>query len=108
MLSLLSAPPSQLLENGEPSKRWMNWQISLLNMQTRGILEFCLGTFARKYGEVPRSELAAAVEDEIKKDMFLIHIQPALVEQYRRYVVIKGPQDRLNDVDCGVRRFMLG
>jgi hypothetical protein len=91
-ISLLRAPPLQrsALEHDDPIIEWASLQMRLIPLQTRSILEACLT-------EMERSNIGSAgIETEISRDIRLMQVQPKIMDEYRRYVVIKGPNDNMN------------
>jgi hypothetical protein len=107
-VSLLQAPPSHTsAESEDPTMEWVSSQMRTLSLDARGILEECIRQFSCKYPNISESAWSSAVEAEISKDLSLMQMQPAIMKEYRRYVVIKGPRDHIEWDKDGVRSFNL-
>ncbi|THH02520.1 hypothetical protein EW026_g379 [Hermanssonia centrifuga] len=94
-ISLLSAPPNiRQLGKSYVDKRdsvtmdWVCWLISLVSLDTVGILAECLKLFNKRFGQTDHKDLTPAVEKEILHDMCQLQIQPVLMDNYRRFVTI--------------------
>jgi hypothetical protein len=91
-VSLLQAPRnSETAADGDNNKRWVSKQILMMSLDTRGLLEECWKQFNTKYANVPESTWSSVMDAEISEDLSYMQMQPAIMQEYRRYVVIKGP-----------------
>jgi hypothetical protein len=91
-VSLLRAPPRSL-EKDTLADDWTLSQLKLTSLQTRALLELCMRDFTRLYASVKEPGWASAIEAEIAEDVLSMQLQPAMMDTYRRYVVIKGNKD---------------
>jgi len=57
----------------------------------RETLEFCIKDFEGRYGHLKEEEWIKAVEDQMVNDMRDMQIQPVIMDNYRRMVVLQGP-----------------
>lgn len=93
-LSLLKSPPhygsaeSALLD-------WIRWQQEMSMLDPRGILEWCLRRFSQQFSELPEEKWSPRVLDELSSVLTSLQMQPSIMDQYRRYVVIMGKHDRV-------------
>ncbi|KAJ7770779.1 hypothetical protein DFH07DRAFT_914458 [Mycena maculata] len=94
-VSVLHAPPLEWKaswDSDEPEE-WLRDHWTNRPLGKRRILEDCMDRFSAKYANVPESEWAAAVEVEVSQDLDLMQRQPAIMKNYRRYVVIRAESD---------------
>jgi hypothetical protein len=108
-VSLLRAPA---LHGDDHEPGWIGAQLRLFSLNASGLLEECLNTFAARYSNTSVEQLQGVVEAEISKDLLRMQTQPSIMENYRRFVVIKGTSSREADLNKdGVRspsRIMFG
>jgi hypothetical protein len=90
-VSLLRAPA--LYEDVHESD-WVSSQLKLISLNAPGLLEECLRIFTAKYSNISMAQLADAIEIEISEDLLRMHTQPSIMENYRRFVVIKETSSR--------------
>ncbi|KAF7339742.1 Chromo domain-containing protein [Mycena sanguinolenta] len=95
-LSVLRAPPLEqnATRTTDPATEWLREHWINRPLSSRHMLEFCLSAFSAKYSNIPKAEWTAAVEAEISEDLGLMQMQPNIMKQYRRYVVIKAETDK--------------
>lgn len=104
-LSLLKSPPhygsaeSALLD-------WIRWQQEMSMLDPRGILEWCLRRFSQQFSEFPEEKWTPRVLDELSSVLTSLQMQPSIMDQYRRYVVIMGKQDKVGYDRNGVSVFI--
>ncbi|KAI3617027.1 hypothetical protein WG66_004157 [Moniliophthora roreri] len=84
---LLRAPP-QPQDEREPTDQWIGAQIDQVIRDPRDTLEFCLAEFSSKYDNVPVEKWKVILEEEISNDLKQMQIQPGLMEEYRRFVIL--------------------
>jgi len=60
----------------------------------RATLEFCMQEFELLYGNKSEAEYASSLADDIVQDMLLMQIQPAIMKEYRRFVILKAEHDQ--------------
>lgn len=60
----------------------------------RGYLEYCINICKAQYANVAQGQWASAVEADISKDLFYMQMQPAVMQTWRRFVVIRGVNDK--------------
>jgi hypothetical protein len=102
-ISLLRAPP---LHGDDPGHIWVGSQLKLFLLDASGLLEECLNTFVFHYSSTPAAQLTSAVEAEISQDLLRMQTQPSMMENYRRFVVIKEVNSKeLDSNKDGVRWF---
>jgi hypothetical protein len=64
-------------------------------LEPRGILEDCLRSFNKSFSELPEEEWTLNVlTKELLAMLFSLQMQPCMMDQYRRFVVITGKQDK--------------
>jgi hypothetical protein len=91
-VSLLQAPrPIQASAESDDTSGWVSKQIRTMSLDARGLLEECWKQFNGNYPNVPESAWPSKMDAEISEDLSFMQMQPAIMQEYRRYVVIKGP-----------------
>jgi len=96
-VALLSYPPTGLSptrERGDPRLDWIVMHYIDRPEDPRSILEFCIDAFDKKYGHLERSKAASAILNEISRDLSCIRQQPAMMDKYRRYNVLKEEKEK--------------
>ena len=58
-----------------------------------GILEECLKEFNELFLNVQECEWPSLIEKEISKDLAGMQMQPVIMDNFRRFVVVKGTKD---------------
>ena len=104
-LSLLQSPPHY--GSGESALfGWIRWQQEMTMLDPRGILERCLRGFSQQFSEFPEEKWTPRVLDDLSSVLMSLQMQPSIMDQYRRYVVITGKQDRVGYDRSGVSVFI--
>ena len=113
-LSLLRTPPVARCPG--PAAAWLAWQTALLRMDARALLAESIELAAEQYSDsAPAHVLPEMIQKEIVHDLTGMQMQPAIMDEYRRFVVIRHKtgdkflsEDRdgvsfdwLSDVGCG-------
>ncbi|KZT06371.1 uncharacterized protein LAESUDRAFT_726201, partial [Laetiporus sulphureus 93-53] len=95
-ISLLRAPATgwDFCQGQIPTEEWLSWQMSLLSMKARDLLEECIRVASTQYTNVLEHELQEAIQKEIARDMWSMQLQPLIMDKYRRLVVVKSRTDR--------------
>ncbi|TCD70074.1 hypothetical protein EIP91_005056 [Steccherinum ochraceum] len=104
-ISVLTSPPRiRHPTRDEGQTRWndaeMAWvkgQLALLPATAKDILSRCLDAFNRM--NVPESDIHPRAASNALKEMYDMQFQPAIMDEYRRYVVVKGSKEVLEDKD---------
>jgi hypothetical protein len=52
-----------------------------------------MNAFSATFVNIPPEQWTATMESEISEDLHLMQMQPDIMKQYRRYVVIKAESD---------------
>ncbi|KAI9445468.1 hypothetical protein H4582DRAFT_1915640 [Lactarius indigo] len=93
-LSLLRTPPHY--GSGESALlAWITWQQEMSLLDPHGILKWCLRIFNQQFSEYPEEKWTPRVLDELSSVLTSLQMQPSIMDQYRRYVVITGKQDKV-------------
>lgn len=98
-VSLLQAPPPY---GDDPRLGWVSSQLRLFSLNASGLLEECLNAFAARYSNTSEVQLPDAIIAEISKDLLRMQTQPSIMENYRRFVVIKATGSSEADNKDGV------
>ena len=110
-LSLTQAPQviRDPLAKVDASLVWTRWTLRLPAMNAREILEECLKLAAEQFGATAETDLPRAIEEEIARDLSRLQNQPVIMDNYRRFAVIKTQHDKQFSRDSmrGVRRHSL-
>ncbi|KAI0786050.1 hypothetical protein C8Q75DRAFT_721920, partial [Abortiporus biennis] len=97
-LSLLTAPPSDLgtvmpNDYADQKKSWITFQIQLLPSSPRDVLQKCVSAFEAKFSTIEESQRSLQVAKDAVEEMYSMQFQPTIMEQYRRYVVIRHDKE---------------
>ncbi|KAH9075786.1 hypothetical protein EDB83DRAFT_2352309 [Lactarius deliciosus] len=93
-LSLLRTPPHYGSEESA-LLAWITWQQEVSLLDPCGILKWCLRVFSQQFSEYPEEKWTVRVLDELSSVLTSLQMQPSIMDQYRRYVVITGKQDKV-------------
>ncbi|KAK7467474.1 hypothetical protein VKT23_004527 [Stygiomarasmius scandens] len=90
---------SDLLRQGQlewksDTDDWVMAQTESIIRSPRDILEYCINEFQVKYANVSESQWHSTLEREISADLEMMQIQPAIMHEYRRFVVLKAERDQ--------------
>ena len=64
-------------------------------LEPRGILEDCLRSFNKQFSDFPEEKWTWQILKELSTMQSSLQTQPCMVDQYRRFVVIRGRQDKI-------------
>lgn len=79
--------------NQTDSSEWIERQLSQLTKTPEDYVESGYATYVERYANKMQKEATETVEKEIARDMIKWHVQPSIMEHYRRFVVVKSPRD---------------
>ena len=71
-------------------------------LDPRGILEDCLRGFNKQFSDFPEEKWTFQVLMELSSVQSSLQTQPCMMDQYRRFVVITGKQDKIAPDRSGV------
>ncbi|TFK76887.1 hypothetical protein BDN72DRAFT_15333 [Pluteus cervinus] len=99
-ISLISRPPDLVHSSETERAGWISKYFWQQPSDALDMLEVCLSAFTSKYSNAPRNRWVLDFEGEITEDLLAMQLQPALMRQYRRYVVVAddhkvNPMDRV-------------
>ncbi|KAF8167891.1 hypothetical protein B0H34DRAFT_683559 [Crassisporium funariophilum] len=88
-ISLLHAPPKKAIGKNadDPKLGWLKQYCQFTPITATLALEMGTAAFHSKYMNIAETQWEEAIEAEILEDMTLMQQQPAIMTQYRRYVV---------------------
>ncbi len=105
-LSLLFMEPPHYGPKEGPLLEWIHRHQGTSMLEPRGILEDCLRSFNKNFSELPEEEWSLNVlTKELLAMLFSLQMQPCVMDQYRRFVVITGKQDKIAPDRGGVSIF---
>lgn len=78
----------------DPAMQWISTQIRSLPMKTRDLLDASLRSYKAKFSE---GEPPGRIGECVLRDMHKLQLQPAMLDEYRRFVIIKADRETLND-----------
>lgn len=96
-ISLLHAPPKSrsphLAENDtsrtvDPGMDWATWALGICALDGRGIMKDCLRLFEERHRGLPDKDIAPVVEQEVSSDLVQMHLEPVIMDNYRRFVMV--------------------
>ena len=85
------------------SQDWLWNHLTLSPLSGRKALEISLNTFTSKFSNVPEGDLHSKIEDEIAQDLSIMQLQPAIMRDYRRFVILKYESQNVKITPQGVR-----
>lgn len=88
-LALLTQPPF-LPNDAKGITEWASSQLRLFSMDERGILQFCLRNFMKEYENIDEEGWPFAVKEEVLSSLSSMQVQPSIMKNYRRFVVLRG------------------
>ncbi|KZT21687.1 hypothetical protein NEOLEDRAFT_1181525 [Neolentinus lepideus HHB14362 ss-1] len=92
--SLIHAPPTIRGTAQNANQDWISLQTILMRLSRRGLLEECAKIFQSEFANVLETNLAAAMIQHVSRGLAWIQSQPVFMDDFRRFVVITGPQDK--------------
>lgn len=104
-VSLLSMEPPQYGTKEGLVTEWIRRHQEMSMLEPRGILEDCLRSFNKQFSDFPEEKWAFQVIKELSSMQFSLQTQPCMMDQYRRFVVITGKQDKIAPDWSGVSIF---
>lgn len=100
-ISLLYSPPRKraphlhpdyIDQMIDPAMDWVEWNMSILDLQPKEILAECFKMLQKRFPNVPEKDLLLVVEKEVLADMREIQLQPEIMDNYRRILAIIEPR----------------
>lgn len=106
-LSLLQSPPvGDAIRNERAIRDWLELQLSALQKTSGQFLEDCMRVLAGRIQD-GLENVDAAIEAEIAADLTSMQMQPVIMDNYRRFVVIRATsEDHIEWDQAGVRFFV--
>jgi len=101
-VSLLSMEPPHYGAKEGLVTEWIRRQQETSMLEPRGILEDCFRSFNKQFSDFPEEKWTFQVIKELASMQFSLQTQPCMMEQYRRFVVITGKQDKIASDWSGV------
>ena len=105
-MALIHAPPDKATTHSTNDHRqnWMRQYLCLAPFTAKHALEIGVQAFHSKYANTSESEWPQRMETEILTDLSSMQRQPAIMKDYRRYVVfISEREARTNSNSGGVQ-----
>jgi hypothetical protein len=94
-VSLLSVEPPEYGSNEGLVTEWIRRHQETSMLEPRGILEDCFRSFNKQFSDFPEEKWTFQVLKELSSMQFSLQTQPCMMDQYRRFVVITGKQDKI-------------
>ena len=91
---LLTEPPHYGSKEG-PVLEWIRRHQEASMLEPRGILEDCLRSFNKQFSDFPEEKWTFEVLKELSSMQSALQTQPCMMDQYRRFVVIRGKRDKI-------------
>ena len=104
-VALIHAPPEKATTHSANDNRqiWMRQYLSLTSFSAKRALEIGVEAFHSKYANVSESEWPQTIEAEILTDLSSMQRQPAIMKDYRRYVVFASEREARANPSAGVQ-----
>lgn len=116
-IALMRAPPDDYAAHGgEPGLSWDKqrftdslsiWtaeQVSSMMRDRRETLEFCLEQFNSTYRGMEESKISQSLGTDLFNDLLSMRRQAVIMKKYRRFVILKAPNDRTSPDENVVSR----
>jgi hypothetical protein len=87
-------PPAHGSKEG-PLLEWILRHQEASMLEPRGILEDCLRSFSKGYSDYPEEKWTFRVLEELNSILSSLQMQPCIMDEYRRFAVIVGKQDKV-------------
>jgi hypothetical protein len=81
---IVAAPPKDM----KARRAWGDSQLVSNFKGATNVLSECRASYNRKYANMSAGERQRAILDEISNDMLSWQLEPAVMDEYRRFVVI--------------------
>jgi hypothetical protein len=79
----------------EPLLEWIRQHQETSMLEPRGILEECFRSFNKQFSDFPEEKWTFHVLMDLSSMLSSLQMQPCMMDQYRRFVVITGKQDKI-------------
>jgi hypothetical protein len=106
-VSFLRAPPAPYTSQ-EAETTWVTSQLCQLTLGPRGLLEEALRAYSAEFVDVPEHKRGSAVIADIRQQLGILQFHPALMCEYRRFVVVQDPSEKIRGDEGSVRRAWRG
>jgi len=101
-LAMLTAPRNESHPTSatELTQQWIDEYILCQPDSEREILQYAIASFNGRYSNIQPSNWMRVIAEEISNDLSCMQIQPALMRDYRRYVVLRGSRQEISLPDA--------
>jgi hypothetical protein len=94
-ISITNTPP---ISHGNHEKddrlaAWICNEIQRLDASPRELVSSCLEAFSRHISKIPSNDLSVTMQDYVLRDILLMQRQPILMDNYRRFIVVKSKSE---------------
>ena len=102
-MALIHAPPEKTTTHSanDHQQIWMRQYLCLTPFTAKRALEIGVQAFHSKYADASESERPQKMENEILTDLSSMQRQPAIMKDYRRYVVFISEKETLSSSNSG-------
>jgi hypothetical protein len=104
-VALIHAPPEKATIRSADLDHhqhiWMRQYLCFTTFTAKRALEIGVQAFHSKYSDTSESERPQKMENEILTDLSSMQRQPAIIEEYRRYVVFISENGTLSSFNSG-------
>ena len=102
-VALIHAPPEKATSHSASDHRqiWMRQYLCLAPFTAKRALEIGVQAFHSKYANASESEWPQRMETEILTDLSSMQRQPAIMKDYRRYVVFISEREARSNSNSG-------
>lgn len=112
----MKAPPPDLIDTVIPwegrtfehkhHQAWKDYVDPLFTHGQRGALEACLRVFESQYANANSTDYFQATNREVAEDMANMQLQPCVIKDYRRFVIMTGDANE-SRVDAVCQKVLL-
>lgn len=72
----------------DPGMDWAAWTLGICALDGPGIMKECMRIFEEKHSRLLDREIASTVEQEVISDMVQMQLEPVIMDNYRRFVMV--------------------
>ena len=78
----------------DPHLKWAEWVLNLPFASDKEILAECVRLFEAAHPNVSDRDIMSVTEKEVLADLGRMQLQPTIMDNYRRFVVLTGAKDK--------------
>lgn len=80
---------------------WVKDFVNMQGLEGHALLEECIENSIARFSHCSDSEVLVAADNEISRDLLNMELQPAFMDDYRRFVVIRAASEESRSLPEG-------